>query len=103
MVKYLKTDYLSSRGNFFQVSIQSEATTEDILDYTKLVGSKNETVIYTGSNNLTNGMTTMSKIKKLVQCVGEIERKKDIQIGFSSIIHTAGTRSTLRSWTSSGN
>ena len=60
---------------------QSGATTEDMLDYFKpMVRKKPDTVIiHTGTNDLTNGVKTMNKVKKLVQ----------YKTGFSSICYRA--------------
>ena len=86
MVKYLKPSDLASRENFVKVSTQSGAITEDILDYIKpVVRKKLDTVIIsTGTNDLSNGVKTMNKVKNLVLYVRENNKDKNIQTGFSS-------------------
>ena len=53
--------------------MQSESTTEDMLNYTKpVVRKKPDTVIiHTSTNDLTNRVKTMNKVKKLVQYIRE--------------------------------
>ena len=77
MFKYLKIDNFSSCGNIVEVSIQSGAITEDMLDYIKLLASKKSdtVVIHTGINDMANGVTTISKVRKLGQCVREIDKE----------------------------
>ena len=84
MVKYLKPNDLASRENFVKVSTQSGATTEDMLDCIKPVVGKtiNTVIIHTGANDLTNGVKTMNKVKKLVQYIRENDKEKNNQIGF---------------------
>ena len=84
MVKYLKPNDLASRENFVEVSTQSGATTKDMLDYIKpVVRKKISTVtIHTGANDLTNGVKTRNKVKKLIHYIRENDKDKNIQIGF---------------------
>ena len=89
MVKYLKPNDLASRENFVKVSTQSGSLTEDMLDYIKpVVKKKPDTVIiHTDTNDLTNCVKTMNKIKKLVQYIRQNGKDKSILIDFSSIIY----------------
>ena len=82
---------MASRENFVKVSTQSGATTEDMLDNIKpLVRKKpNAVIIHTDTNDLTNGVKTMNKVKKLVQYIRENDKGKNIEIGFSSICYRA--------------
>ena len=84
MVKYLKPNDLASRENFVEVSTQSGATTKDMLDYIKpVVRKKISTVtIHTGANDLTNGVKTRNKVKKLIHYIRENDKDKNIQTGF---------------------
>ena len=61
-----------------------------MLDYIKpVVRKKPDTVIFhTGTDDLTNDVKTMNKVKKLVQYIRENE-KDNIQIGFSSTCYRA--------------
>ena len=65
------------------------STTDDMLDYIKpVVRKKPDTLIFhTGTNDLTNGVNTMKKVRKLVKVVREIDESKEIKIGFSSVIY----------------
>ena len=71
-----------SRENFPKVSTQSGATTEDILDYIKLVVREkpNTVIIYIGSNDLAKGV---------IQHIRENDKDKNIQIDFSSMCYRA--------------
>ena len=89
LVKYLKPNNLASRENFVKVSTQSGATTEDILVCIKSGVRKNPdtAIMHTSTNDLTNGVKTMNKVKKLVQYTRENDKDKSIQTGFSSICY----------------
>ena len=41
---------------------------------------------HSGTNDLTNGTNTMTKIRKVVATVEEMDNKRKIKLGFSSII-----------------
>ena len=43
-------------------------------------------IIHTGTNDLTNSVDTMKKVRKLVKVVHEIDKSEKIKIGFSSVI-----------------
>ena len=43
-------------------------------------------IIHTGTNDLTNGVNTMKRARKLVKVVLEIDESEKIKIGFSSVI-----------------
>ena len=43
-------------------------------------------VIYTGTNDLTKGVNTMKEIRKLVKCLRDLDKDKEVYIGFSSVI-----------------
>ena len=44
-------------------------------------------IIHTGTNDLTNGVNTMKKVRKLVKVVREIDESENIKIGFSSVTY----------------
>ena len=44
-------------------------------------------IIHTGTNDLTNGVDAMKKVRKLVKVVCEIDESEKIKIGFSSVIY----------------
>ena len=89
MVKYLRREDLSSKKNNVKVITHPGSRTEDMLDYIKpVVRKKPDTIIFhTGTNDLTNGVNTMKKIRKLVKVVREIDESEEIKIGFSSVIY----------------
>ena len=57
-----------------------------MIDYIKPIAPrKSDTlIIHTGTNDLSNGVTTMKKVRKLVKVVREIDESEKIKIGFSS-------------------
>ena len=57
-----------------------------MLNHIKLIVRKNpDTVaIYTGTNDLTNGVKTINKVRNLVEQIRENDKDKSISIGFSS-------------------
>ena len=89
LVKYLKPNNMASRENFVKVSTQPGATTEDILVCIKSGVRKNPDtfIMHTSTNDLTDGVKTMNKVKKLVQYTRENDKDKSIQIGLSSICY----------------
>ena len=60
-----------------------------MLDYIKPIAwRKPDTfIIHTGTNDLTNGVDAMKKVRKLVKVVCEIDESEKIKIGFSSVIY----------------
>lgn len=57
-----------------------------MLDHIKLITRKNSDTftIYTGTNDLTNGVKTINKVRNLVEQIRENDKDKSISIGFSS-------------------
>ena len=43
-------------------------------------------MIHTGTNDLTNGVNTMKEIRKIVKCVRDLDKDKEVNNGFSSVI-----------------
>ena len=91
VVKYLKPNDLTSRENFAKVSTQLGAATENMLDYFEPVVRKKPdiVIIHTGTTDLTNGVKTMNKVKKLVQYIRQNDKDKSTETGFSSICYRA--------------
>ena len=87
LVKYLQREELSSKKNNVKVITHPGSTTEDMLDYIKPIARRkpDTLIIHTGTNDLTNGVNTMKKNRKLVKVVREIEESEKIKIGFSSV------------------
>ena len=78
-------------SGYMNVKVKSHpgATTEDLIDYVKPIARKKPKmlVIYTGTNDLSNEMNTIKKVKKVVQSIREIDVNQEIQIAFSGIIN----------------
>ena len=89
LVKYLRREKLSSKKNNVKVITHPGSTTKDMLDYIKQIARKkpDTLIIHTGTNDLSNGVNTMKKVRKLVKVVCEIDESQKIKIGFSSVIY----------------
>ena len=90
MVKYLRWEELSSKKNNIKVITHSVCTRhEDMLDCIKRIARRkpDTLIIHTSTNDLTNGVNTMKKVRKLVKVVREIDESEKIRIGFSSVIY----------------
>ena len=64
-------------------------TSADMLDYIKPIPRRkpDTLIIHTGTNDLTNGVNTIKKVRKLVEIVREIDESEKSKIGFSSVIY----------------
>ena len=91
MVKFLRSDEMSSVINAVNVMKHPGSTTDDMVDYVRPVARKKSDVIITnvGSNDLTKGVNTMSKVSKIVSTIQEVDSTRNIQLGFSSIAQRA--------------
>ena len=92
LVKHLRREELSSKNNNVKVVTHPGSTTEEMLDYIKPIARRksNTLIIHTGTNDLTNGVNTMKKVRKLVKVVREIDESEKIEIGFSNVIYLKG-------------
>ena len=74
-----------SKNDQVQVKTHPGATTEDIIDYIKpTIRQKPDIVIiHSGTNDLTNDVNTMSRVRKVVAAVKEIDTKGKKKLGFS--------------------
>ena len=89
MIKYLRRKNLSSKNYEDKITAHPVSTTEDLIGYVKPVVRKKKTdflVIHTRTNDLTNDVTTMKEIRKIVKCVRDLDKDKKVNIGFSSVI-----------------
>ena len=91
MVKFLRSDEMSSVINAVNVMKHPGSTTDDMVDYLRPVARKKSDVIImnVGSNDLTKGVNTMSKVSKIVSTIQEVDSTRNIQLGFSSIAQRA--------------
>ena len=66
------------------------ATTEDLIDYVKPTARKHPKmmVIHSGTNDLTNKVNTLQKIREVINAVKENDVNHEIEIVLSSAIHT---------------
>ena len=88
MVKFSKSENLSDENYIANIRTNPGCTNEDIADYVKPVIRRKPNIIlvHTGTNDLTNSVNTMSKVRKIVKAVEEMDGNKEIKLGFSSII-----------------
>ena len=88
IVKYLRSDELSSSFKNISIMKHHGCSLEDMVDYVKPVARKkpDTLIIHVGTNNLTRGVNTMKKVRKSVEVIRELDNTENIQIGFSSII-----------------
>ena len=77
-----------SKKNNIKIKTNPGAANEDIIDYIKpgIRKKPNFLLVHSGTNDLTNGINTMAKIRKVVATVEEIDNERKIKLGFSSII-----------------
>ena len=92
LVKYVRREELSSKKNNVKVITHPGSTTEDMLDYIKSIARRklDTLIIHSGTNDLTNGVNTRKKVRKLVKVVREIDESEKIEIGFSNVIYLKG-------------
>ena len=71
LVKYLRREELTSKKNNVKVITHDGSTTEDMLDYIKPIARRkpDTLILHTGTNDLTNGVNTMKKVRKLGKVV----------------------------------
>ena len=76
---------MSSKKNNIKVIIHLGSTTEDMLDYIKPIARRkpDTLIIRTNTNDLTNGVNTIKKVRKPVKVIREIDGSEKIKIGFS--------------------
>ena len=86
LVKYVRREELSSKKNNVKVITHPRSTIEDVLDYIKPTAQRkpDTLIIHTGTNDLTNGVNTMKKVRKLVKVIRKIHESEKIKIGFFS-------------------
>ena len=87
IVKHLTGPGISKKNNI-NIKTNPGATTEDITDYIKPSIRKKPDflLVHSGTNDLTNGINTMTKIRKLLPRSRKWIMERKIKLGFSSII-----------------
>ena len=75
MVKFLRANEMSSVNNAINVMKHSGYTTDTMVDYVRLVTRKKPDVIimHVGMNGLIKGVNTMSKVRKIVSIIQEVD------------------------------
>ena len=88
IVKYLRSEELSSSDKSISIIRHPGCSSEDMVDYVKPVARKKpDTLInHVVTNDLTKGINAMKKVRKCVEVIRELDNTENIQIGFSCII-----------------
>ena len=88
MIKYMNGREIS---RYSSVKIRSHpgAITEDLTDYVRPTARKKPKmmVIHSGTNDLTNKVNTLQKIRKVINAIKENDVNDEIEIVLSSVIH----------------
>ena len=88
MIEYMN-GWGISRSSSVKIRSHPGATTEDIIDYIRPDAQKNPKmmVIRSGTNDITNKVNTLEKIRKVINAIKENEANDKIEIVLSSVIH----------------
>ena len=88
MVKSIKSEILSDENYIANIRTNPGCTTEYIPDYIKPIIRRKPDIIlvHTDTNDLTNSVNAMSKVRKIVKAVEEMDGNNKIKLSFSSII-----------------
>ena len=91
MVKFLRSDEMSSVNNAVNVMKHPGSSTDDMVDCVRPVTRKKLDVLimHVGTNDLTKGVNTLSKVRKIVSAIQEEDSTRNIELGFSSIVQRA--------------
>ena len=78
-----------SRSSSVKIRSHPGATTEDIIDYIRPTAQKipKMMVICSGTNDITNKVNILEKIRKVINAIKENEANGKIEIVSSSVIH----------------
>ena len=81
IVKYLRSDELSSSDKSINIMKYPGCSLEDMVDHMKPVGRKkpDTLIIYVGTNDLTKGVNTMRKVRKCVEVIQELYNTENTQ------------------------
>ena len=87
IVKHLTGPRISKKNNI-KIKTKPGATTADTIDYIKPSIRKKLDFLFVhlGTNDLTNGINSMTKIRKVVATVEEMDNERKIKMCFFSII-----------------
>ena len=87
MIKYVNGREIS-RSSSVKVRNHLGATTEDVIDYVRPTARKKPKmmVIHSGTNDLTNKVNTLQKIRKVINAIKENDVNNEIEIVLSSVM-----------------
>ena len=87
IVKHLTGLGISKKNNI-KIKTNHGATTDNIIDYIKSSIRKKPDylLVHSGTNDLANGINTMTKTRKVVAAIKEMDKERKIKLGFFSII-----------------
>ena len=88
MIKYINGREIS-RSSSVKIRTHPGATTGDLIDYVRPTALKNPKmmVIHSGTNDITNKVNTLQKIRKVINAIKENDVNDEIEIVLSSVIH----------------
>ena len=86
MIKYINGREIS-RSSSVKIRSHPGATTEDLIDYVRPTARKKTKmmVIYSGTNDITNKVNTLQKIRKVINAIKENEIL--LTKNFAKIVH----------------
>ena len=78
-----------SRSSSVKTRSHPGATTKELIDYVRPTARKNPKmmVIHSGTNDITNKVNTLQKIRKVINAMKENDVNDEIEIVLSSAIH----------------
>ena len=88
MIKYINAQEIS-RSSSVKIRSHPGATTEDLIDYVKPTARKKPKmmIIHSGTNDITNKVNTLQKIRKVINAIKENDVNDKTEIVLSSVIH----------------
>ena len=77
-----------SKKNNVKIKTNPGATTEDIIDYIKpsILNKPDFLLVHSRANDLTNGINKLTKIRKVVDTVEEMDNERKIKLGFFQLL-----------------
>ena len=87
IVKYLTGSEISKK-NYIKIKANPDVTTEDIFDYIKpsILKKPDVLLVHLGTNELTNGINTMNKIRKVAATVDEMDNERTLSWVFLQLL-----------------
>ena len=78
-----------SRSSSVKIRNHPGASTEDLIDYVRPTVRKNPKmmVVRSGTDDITNKVNTLEKIRKVINAIKQNEANDEIEIVLSSVIH----------------